>query len=165
MAQSGQADTAAGIPTAHEFTHGDCVVTVVSDGYISVPDEIVTAGANRDARAATLQRLPAAAGGVRAYANIPVVRTDSELIIFDVGGGGKYQPTEGRLIENLAAAGLAPTDITKVVFTHAHPDHVWGTQRENGTLAFPNATYHVGAGRMGLLDGPGLSDQHARRLA
>ena len=144
MLQRILAETSASIHTAHTFIHGDFVVTVVSDGYISVPDEIVTAGADPIARAAILQRLPTAARGVKAYANIPIVRTDSELIIFDVGGGAKYQPTEGRLIKNLEASGIATSAITKVVFTHAHPDHVWGTQSQDGDLAFPNAMYYVG---------------------
>lgn len=144
MSQPVQADTPADARTAHNFKHGDFVVTVVSDGYISVPGEVVTAGADPAARPAILQRLPTATGGVKAYANVPIVRTDSELVIFDVGGGAKYQATEGRLVDNLAAAGIATSSITKVVFTHAHPDHVWGTQNETGDLAFPNATYHVG---------------------
>lgn len=142
MLQSDQADSPAG--AAHTFRHGDFLLTVVSDGYISVPNEVVTAGADPVARPAILQRLPTATGGVKAYANIPIVRTDSELVIFDVGGGAQYQPTEGRLIKNLAAADIAMSAITKVVFTHAHPDHVWGTQSEDGGLVFPNATYYVG---------------------
>ena len=31
------------------------------------------------------------------------------------------------------------------MFTHAHPDHVWGTLAIDGSLRFPNATYFVGA--------------------
>jgi glyoxylase-like metal-dependent hydrolase (beta-lactamase superfamily II) len=123
---------------------GDFLVTVVSDGYISVPDDIVTAGAAPDARPALLNRLPAAASGVKAYANIPIVRAGGDLIIFDVGGGAHYQPTEGLLARSMAAAGLDRSAITKVVFTHAHPDHVWGTQSDDGALLFPNATYYVG---------------------
>ena len=144
MSQSDRAEIPTSAHTAHSFIHGDFVVTVVSDGYIAVPGDIVTAGADPAARPEILRRLPTATGGVKAYANIPIVRIDSELIIFDVGGGAKYQPTEGRLIRNLAAAGIAPSAITKVVFTHAHPDHVWGTQSQDGDLAFPNAAYYVG---------------------
>ena len=72
------------------------------------------------------------------------MQTGGDIIIFDVGGGSRYQETEGRLVANLAAAGIGTSSITKVVFTHAHPDHVWGTQGESGDLAFPNATYYVG---------------------
>jgi len=142
MSQSNQPESSAG--AARTFEHGDFLITVVSDSYISVPDEVVTAGADPAARPEILQRLPAAAGGVKAYANIPIVRSGSEPVIFNAGGEAKYKPTEGRLIENLVAAGITTSAITKVVFTHAHPDHVWGTQSETDDLAFPNATYHVG---------------------
>jgi glyoxylase-like metal-dependent hydrolase (beta-lactamase superfamily II) len=138
-------DQVAGVESpSRTVKHGDFLVTVVSDGYISVPDDIVAAGAEPDARPALLDRLPAAACGVKAYANIPIVQAGGDLIIFDVGGGAHYQPTEGRLARNMTAAGLDRSAITKVVFTHAHPDHVWGTQNNDGDLLFPNATYYVG---------------------
>ena len=35
--------------------------------------------------------------------------------------------------------------VTKVIFTHAHPDHVGATFGDEGSLRFPNATYFVGA--------------------
>ena len=47
-------------------------------------------------------------------------------------------------MSNLTSAGIAASAVTKVVFTHAHPDHVWGTQSEDGSLTFPNATYYAG---------------------
>jgi glyoxylase-like metal-dependent hydrolase (beta-lactamase superfamily II) len=46
----------------------------------------------------------------------------------------------GKLIESLAALGVEPTDVTDVVFTHLHFDHVgWATQQ--GEVVFTNATY------------------------
>lgn len=35
------------------------------------------------------------------------------------------------------------SSITKVVFTHAHPDHSGGTTKANGSLLFPNAYHYV----------------------
>jgi glyoxylase-like metal-dependent hydrolase (beta-lactamase superfamily II) len=43
------------------------------------------------------------------------------------------------------AAGVDSSEITKVVFTHAHPDHIWGTLTEDGSLRFPNARFYIGA--------------------
>jgi glyoxylase-like metal-dependent hydrolase (beta-lactamase superfamily II) len=43
-------------------------------------------------------------------------------------------------MNNLAALDVKPEDVTDVVFTHLHFDHVgWATQQ--GTVVFPNATY------------------------
>jgi len=46
---------------------------------------------------------------------------------------------------NLEGAGIKAADVTRVVLTHAHPDHIWATIADDGSLTFPNATYYVGA--------------------
>jgi glyoxylase-like metal-dependent hydrolase (beta-lactamase superfamily II) len=57
-------------------------------------------------------------------------------------GGNEY--TGGALLRNLAAKGVKPEDITDVLFTHLHFDHVgWASQE--GMRVFPNATYRCDA--------------------
>ena len=63
--------------------------------------------------------------------------------LVDTGAGANWQPRAGKLGENLSSAGIDPAHITKVVFTHAHPDHLWGVAEEGGALRFPNASYFV----------------------
>ena len=82
-------------------------------------------------------------GLVESKTNIPVIRHGEDLIIVDIGSGDKYQPSDGRLFGNLAAAGIDARAITKVVLTHAHPDHIWGALAADGSLRFPNATYYI----------------------
>jgi len=60
----------------------------------------------------------------------------------------KYTDTLIELIlhKNIKSHGIMPEQITKVLLSHLHFDHVGGTVvRENGTLklAFPRATYYV----------------------
>ena len=57
-------------------------------------------------------------GSIRAHANIPLIRSGDDLILIDLGGGGRFQPTEGRLASSLAAAGHDGEAITKVLLTH-----------------------------------------------
>ncbi|MBI1173484.1 MBL fold metallo-hydrolase [bacterium] len=129
----------------YRFTEGAFDITVLSDGYISVPGEIlVPDGAGAD-RAAVLGQIDAPGGVVHAPCNIPLIRTGQDLILVDIGSGRKYQTSDGRMTENLMAAGIDPAAITRVVFTHAHPDHIWATLADTGGLRFPNASYHVGA--------------------
>ena len=132
--------------TNFSFAHGTFAITVVSDGFITVPIEIVAPEASPDERAQILRRTGQQVSGlVESKTNIPIIRSGEDLIIVDVGSGDKYQASDGRLSENLVAAGIDARAITKVVFTHAHPDHVWGTLTPDGSLRFPNATYYVGA--------------------
>ena len=65
--------------------------------------------------------------------------------MIDAGSGSNFQPTAGRLGENLEAAGIDPASITKVVFTHGHADHLWGTFDDLDELRFPNASYVMSA--------------------
>lgn len=71
-----------------------------------------------------------------------LVRTGGRTVLVDAGFG-PYQAgglTGGRLLDELAAAGCSPEDVTDVVLTHLHFDHVgWATQK--GQIVFPNATY------------------------
>ena len=130
---------------AFDFQQGDFSVTVLSDGSISIPGDIFTMDAPADRVADLLTCLGAAEGLVSVATNIPLIRTGNDLILVDIGGGHRYQPTDGKLYENLAAAGFDAAAVTKVVFTHAHPDHIWATLTESGQLRFPNATYFIGA--------------------
>lgn len=71
-----------------------------------------------------------------------LVRSGDRLALIDTGLGpldlGSIRG--GALITELTALGVAPGDITDVVLTHLHFDHVgWTTQK--GVVVFENATY------------------------
>jgi glyoxylase-like metal-dependent hydrolase (beta-lactamase superfamily II) len=72
-----------------------------------------------------------------------LVRQGERLVLIDLGYG-PTPPTAmdgGRLLANLAAVGVQPDDITDVVFSHLHPDHV-GWAGDGTTATFGRATYH-----------------------
>ncbi len=138
----------------HRFVQGDFNILVLSDGFITVPGDVVLPDANAAQRASFLGRLDSVDGAVRSKTNIPVLRRGGEVILVDIGSGPKYQPTDGRLGANLEGAGIEAADVTRVVFTHAHPDHIWATIADDGSLTFPNATYYVGAAEWDYWMGP-----------
>jgi glyoxylase-like metal-dependent hydrolase (beta-lactamase superfamily II) len=75
-----------------------------------------------------------------------LVRTGERVVLVDAGVGtidnGKY--AGGKFLQSLAGHGIVPADVTDVVFTHLHFDHVgWATSK--GEVVFPNATYRVHA--------------------
>nr|WP_235912031.1 MBL fold metallo-hydrolase [Mesorhizobium xinjiangense] len=73
-----------------------------------------------------------------------LVRTGDDLVLFDTGlGEGARQNGLGRLRERLGAAGHTPEDVTIVVITHFHGDHIGGLM-EGEAPAFPNARYVAG---------------------
>ena len=71
-----------------------------------------------------------------------LVRTGDRLVLVDTGIGElEAGPLAGgRLLDGLAALGVKPDDVTDVVLTHLHFDHVGWTTR-HGQIVFPGATY------------------------
>jgi glyoxylase-like metal-dependent hydrolase (beta-lactamase superfamily II) len=129
----------------YAFRHGAFDITVFSDGHMVVPASMLAVGAPPDRLNEVLNRTKAPAPMMWPAANIPLIRSGHDLILIDVGDGGKFQPTEGKLLAALRANGIDPASITKIVLTHAHPDHLWGMRNAAGELNFPNAAYYVGA--------------------
>lgn len=75
-----------------------------------------------------------------------VVRAGARLIVVDTGLGqhSPLRPEPGTLLVEMAAAGIQPADVTDVVISHAHADHLgWSTQEdERGRRpTFSNARY------------------------
>lgn len=127
----------------HRFTHGVFDIAVVSDGFITLPPEVLLPDAGPEERADFLKRLGGSEKGAAVQANIPLIRHGNDLILIDTGSGTNFQFTAGKLAENLETLGVAPEQITKVVFTHVHPDHSGATVTANGKLLYPNARYYV----------------------
>ena len=85
--------------------------------------------------------LPGDSAGLQC--NILYVDTGRDKVLVDVGGGENFVPAIGRLADSLRNAGVGAEEITAVVFTHAHPDHIWGVADKQGKLVFPNARYFL----------------------
>jgi glyoxylase-like metal-dependent hydrolase (beta-lactamase superfamily II) len=75
-----------------------------------------------------------------------LVNTGSRLVLLDTGTGGQFPGAmAGSLVENLAAAGIAPAAIDAIVISHFHPDHINGIKTKDDALVFPNAEILVPA--------------------
>jgi glyoxylase-like metal-dependent hydrolase (beta-lactamase superfamily II) len=70
------------------------------------------------------------------------VDTGDHRVLVDMGAGD-IMPGTGYLRTSLEAADIDPRGIDAVVITHAHPDHIGGTLRPDGSPAYPNARYYV----------------------
>ena len=78
-----------------------------------------------------------------------LVRGDDKVVLIDTGAGGRMG-TQNKLPASLAAAGVQPGQVTDVLISHGHGDHVGGLVR-NGALAFPNATIRMSAAEWAAL--------------
>ncbi len=82
-----------------------------------------------------------------------VVNTGKKLVLLDTGTGGQISPSAGVLRDNLAAAGIDPKAVDRIVISHFHPDHINGIKDKDNALIFPNAEIMVPAPEWALLDG------------
>lgn len=71
-----------------------------------------------------------------------LVRQGDRVVLVDTGIGDLKAGalSGGQLLDGLLALGVKPEDVTDVVLTHLHFDHVGWTTR-HGEIVFPRATY------------------------
>lgn len=122
---------------------GDFTLTSLSDGSLSLPASMVMAPLS-DADRADLSQRYNLGDVLTPPCNVTLLQTGSRNILFDVGSGPEFMTSAGFLIDALDATGLSAGDITDVVFTHAHPDHLWGLVDDFDDLLFPNASLKIG---------------------
>ncbi len=135
--------------TAQFHTHmvGDIECTVIADGeqvfgldrmqgrYPDVP---------QDALLRALQAADIPPDEITFHFNTLLIRTGDELLLVDAGSGTEQGDEVGKLLGNLAAAGVQPDEITTVLITHMHGDHIGGVFTPEVEFTFPNARYFVG---------------------
>ena len=86
----------------------------------------------------------AAAGLTTDFVSIPftilVVNTGGKLVMCDSGTGGQVQPTAGKMMANMTAAGIDPAKIETILVSHFHPDHIYGLMaKDTNAPVFANA--------------------------
>ncbi|HYE03390.1 MAG TPA: MBL fold metallo-hydrolase [Phycisphaerales bacterium] len=120
---------------------GTAQVTVVSDGAFQLSPAYPTLAVNgtRENVERALRREFLSPEGVPTHVNALLVRTGTDTVLVDAGCGPLFGPTTGHLIENLARAGTRPDEITAVLLTHLHGDHIGGLLDEAGRSRFPKA--------------------------
>lgn len=138
---------------------GPITITPLLDSAIRVPgDELLRAGAAhfpvldgvRGLEAEDWAAYPEhldADGRFRMTFGGYLVRTADRVVLVDVGVGphpfappGIPAPYDGVLLDSLRAQGVSPDDVTDVVLTHLHLDHIGWVSTDDAPV-FGNATY------------------------
>lgn len=118
---------------------GTAEVISLSDGHLVLPASFLFAGLPEDELAPILDKYDVPRDQLEPPCNLTLLRDEDRVVLFDAGSGSGFMPTAGRLLDSLAAEGLAPENITHVVFTHGHPDHLWGVLDDFDEPVFPQA--------------------------
>ena len=75
--------------------------------------------------------------------NAFLVRSGETSILVDSGPRTLFGNTCGFLADAMSEAGTAPSEITHLLFTHMHPDHIAGSIGDDGSAVFENAGVFV----------------------
>jgi glyoxylase-like metal-dependent hydrolase (beta-lactamase superfamily II) len=133
-------------PQTNSFKIGKFAVTVISDGIRPGEKPEETFGANQkkeDVAALLTANFLPTDKFVNGFSPV-VVDTGSDVILFDTGlGEAGREWGAGQLIAGMKASGYTPDQVSLVVLTHMHGDHIGGLM-EGGAPAFKNARYVAG---------------------
>ncbi|MFZ7093456.1 MBL fold metallo-hydrolase [Primorskyibacter sp. 2E233] len=135
---------AKGNPSHFSFSLGDAKLTVVSDGRLETPAEGLGINADPSEVQAFLKSYFLSTETNYAHTNHIVIELGEAKVLVDVGSGTRFLPTAGDLMGNLESAGIDAGEITHVIITHAHPDHIWGIRDDFDEAILPDAAYFIG---------------------
>lgn len=124
-------------PGVYHKTVGDFIVTALNDGAFEASFGFLT---NIEIPAAESLH-QAAFRAIPPHITISnfLIQSGDRTILVDAGCGNAMGPTLGNLAGNLQAMGVQPGDISAVLATHLHPDHIGGMVDAEGKAVFPNA--------------------------
>ncbi len=141
-----QGGAAAPFRAIHRFHLGAMRVTVIDDGSFTFPAAAFAANQPEGSIAPFLGRFGLPGDFVNLHLQVTLIERGEDKVLIDTGLGDVTfpgnDPDNGRLAAGLAAIGVGREDITAVIISHGHPDHI-GACSVDGAPAFPNAAYFI----------------------
>lgn len=123
-----------------DITLGDRRLRTISDGNLVLPMSFLLPDVDEAERIAFLESQGLDSKQLSPECNVTLLEDGERRILFDAGSGANFMPSAGRLAEMMETAGIGADTITDVIFTHGHPDHLWGIVDDFDEITFPEAT-------------------------
>lgn len=116
------------VPSRYAVPVGDIEVLVISDGVLPITAKTLATNADAGEFGHWLESNFLPPDVLDWPLNVVVVRSDDRTILVDAGLGAEFPdfPRAGQTVHRLEAAGIDPGEVTDIVLTHLHMDHVGG---------------------------------------
>jgi glyoxylase-like metal-dependent hydrolase (beta-lactamase superfamily II) len=128
---------------AFSFKLGTFECLAVKDGDFTIPHKEIFADIPLPEVENLLKKHGYKPGEVPIELTCLLVRTGKGLVLVDTGFGPDFEPNVGKLIQNMRAAGINLSDISAVIHSHGHTDHVGGNVDLQGKPNFPRAQHFI----------------------
>lgn len=148
------------VPSRYALRVGEIDVLVISDGVLPLPTKTLAINAADADLAGWLDHMFLPQDMYDWPLNVLVARTGDQTILVDAGLGGQFPgfPRAGQLPRRLEAAGIDLAEVTDIVITHMHMDHVGGLLVEGVKKRLrPDVRIHVCATEVGFWTAPDFS--------
>ncbi len=137
---------------------GTLRIDTLSDGHLVLPASFAYGRMPADELAPILARHGLSDDTITPDCNVTLLRDGTNTVLFDTGSGQAFQPTAGRLADAMGEIGVAPEEVTHVVFTHGHPDHLWGVLDDFDDPLFADARHLMGRAEFDYWRAPATVD-------
>jgi glyoxylase-like metal-dependent hydrolase (beta-lactamase superfamily II) len=128
------------VSQTQSFTVGEIQCHAISDGTFAYPTNWFFSNVPQPELEGSLRSRNLAIDQVVSPYTCLLVKTGKHTVLIDTGADG-LAPTTGELLTKLRSENVAPEEITTVILTHGHPDHIGGALESEGKPAFPSARY------------------------
>jgi lipoprotein-anchoring transpeptidase ErfK/SrfK len=124
-------------PDSKAFKIGSLDLVSLHDAQFVLPNDgkVFGVGHSPEETGEVLKAAGAPTDTVTLSVDALLVKAPKRVILIDTGVGGALQ-------QSLAQAGTKPEEVTDILITHSHPDHMGGLVKD-GKLAFPKATIRM----------------------
>jgi glyoxylase-like metal-dependent hydrolase (beta-lactamase superfamily II) len=133
-------------PDVHSFRIGTLQAYALRDGQMTIPNDNQAFGVGLTPQVVSAALAAAGQPGGQIPLGLQplLIRDGDRIVLIDTGAAGEMG-TQGKLMAALKATGVEPGQVTDILISHYHGDHIGGLVTRSGALAFPNATIHISA--------------------
>ncbi len=140
----------------HTLQTGEHEIIVITDGGAEFNHELFPG-----TDAAHIDNLLASANTktIKTNFNAFIVKSPNRTLLVDAGPRDLMGADCGKLPDGLTEAGIHPDDITHLMLTHLHPDHIAGAVTPENSAVFKNATVLINEDELAFWSRPTAFDE------